>query len=74
MSFITPARQLSFADGTNIDKTLFTTCVTFGNLRAKEEELAAIRRRQEAFTRQRNAEMAEVQRMEAEAKRKSAEK
>lgn len=33
-----------------------------------------IRRRQATFARERDAEMAEVQRMEAEAKRKSAEK
>ncbi|CAM9328562.1 unnamed protein product [Ectocarpus sp. 6 AP-2014] len=39
-----------------------------------EEELAVIRRRQATFARERDAEMAEVQRMEAEAKRKSAEK
>lgn len=40
----------------------------------QEEELAVIRRRQATFARERDAEMAEVQRMEAEAKRKSAEK
>eukprot|EP00903_Cladosiphon_okamuranus_P018089 g16647.t1 len=40
----------------------------------EEEELAVIRRRQATFARERDAEMAEVQRMEAEAKRKSAEK
>ncbi|CAN0367366.1 unnamed protein product, partial [Ectocarpus fasciculatus] len=38
------------------------------------KELAVIRRRQATFARERDAEMAEVQRMEAEAKRKSAEK
>ncbi|CAM9345917.1 unnamed protein product, partial [Hapterophycus canaliculatus] len=37
-------------------------------------QLAVIRRRQATFARERDAEMAEVQRMEAEAKRKSAEK
>ncbi|CAN0157226.1 unnamed protein product, partial [Discosporangium mesarthrocarpum] len=40
----------------------------------EEEELAAIRRRQAHFTEQRDAEMAEIQRMEAVAKRKAAEK
>lgn len=40
----------------------------------QEEELAVIRRRQATFARERDAEMAEVQRMEAEVKRKSAEK
>eukprot|EP00904_Undaria_pinnatifida_P008758 jgi/Undpi1/5011/HiC_scaffold_19.g08363.m1 len=40
----------------------------------EEEELAVIERRQATFARQRDAEMAEVQRMEAEAKRKSSEK
>ena len=40
----------------------------------KEEELTAIKRREAIFIRQRDAEMAEVQRMEAEAKRKSSEK
>lgn len=43
-------------------------------LTPQEEELAVIRRRQATFARERDAEMAEVQRMEAEAKRKSAEK
>ncbi|CAM9233778.1 unnamed protein product [Ascophyllum nodosum] len=40
----------------------------------EEEELTAIKRREAIFIRQRDAEMAEVQRMEAEAKRKSSEK
>lgn len=44
------------------------------DIRLQEEELAVIRRRQATFARERDAEMAEVQRMEAEAKRKSAEK
>ena len=40
----------------------------------EEEELAAIRRRQEDFEQARNAELAEVQRLEAEARRKFEEK
>jgi len=40
----------------------------------EEEELAAIRRRQEEFERVRNAELAEVQRVETEAQRRYAEK
>ena len=40
----------------------------------EEEELSAIRRRQEDFEQARNAELAEVQRLEAEARRKFEEK
>ena len=40
----------------------------------EEEELSAIRKRQEDFEQARNAELAEVQRLEAEARRKFEEK
>ena len=40
----------------------------------EEEELEALRKRQQDFEKLRNAELAEVQRLEAEAKRKDDEK
>ncbi|CAN0066543.1 unnamed protein product [Ectocarpus sp. 12 AP-2014] len=57
-----------------VGKTLELSVLELMEASGFEEELAVIRRRQATFARERDAEMAEVQRMEAEAKRKSAEK
>ncbi|CAM9605550.1 unnamed protein product, partial [Scytosiphon promiscuus] len=57
-----------------VGKTLELSVLELMEASTLEEELAVIRRRQATFARERDAEMAEVQRMEAEAKRKSAEK
>jgi radial spoke head protein 3 len=53
-----------------VGKTLQTSMLEV----MEEEELAAIRRRQDEFEEERNAELLEVQRLEAEAARKFAEK
>eukprot|EP00614_Pseudopedinella_elastica_P025214 CAMPEP_0172626526 /NCGR_PEP_ID=MMETSP1068-20121228/150747_1 /TAXON_ID=35684 /ORGANISM="Pseudopedinella elastica, Strain CCMP716" /LENGTH=367 /DNA_ID=CAMNT_0013436159 /DNA_START=184 /DNA_END=1287 /DNA_ORIENTATION=+ len=53
-----------------VGKTLQTSMLEV----MEEEELAAIRRRQDEFEEERNAELMEVQRLEAEAARKFAEK